>query len=182
MDQLNCNKKCSRILMPTYTATVGEGYIQSICCDYYYGTSPQINIGRGNDALVVLVNPRDSGIDLYLNKLSCANYSNSPIAVEVYTMATLGGEITQSDRIAPGNNGCDFCNGEGQIFYGDDNTISNGVQVYSRSIEAYRTSDGYPNGSIILQPGSTRAYLIKVINPNETAVASLSFAWWEEKR
>lgn len=174
-------KSKSKGLKPKYVATVGEGYVQSRQCEYYYGVSERVDFGKGASAGVLLVNPKDSGVVIYLNKLSCANYANSPISVDVYTKAGIDGELEKSPNIAAGNTGCKCSKSKGRIYYGEELEVTDGTLVYSRSIEPFRTSDGYPNGSIILQPGTSRLYIMKTINPLETSIGSLSFAWWEDK-
>ncbi|WDV47738.1 DUF6143 family protein [Clostridiaceae bacterium M8S5] len=178
MEENRCGCSCLR---PKLVTRVGEGYAQSKKCDYYYGVSERVEFGKDLYSAIVLYNPKKSRKNLFLNKLSCANYSSTAISVEVYVMAKVEGDLEKSHNIALGNTGCCKCNkNKGKILYGNDIKLTEGVKVYSRSIKPFATSDGFPNGSIILAPGTCRLYLLKTICHAESAISDISFAWWEE--
>ncbi len=159
-------------------ATVGEGFSQSNNCQYYFGTVPNINVGSNDVGVVMLYNPASSNSIVYLNKLTCSNYSNSPIQVEVYAEGKVGKNIIESKCKDSGNTKCHDCSNL-KLLYGNVDMDICGTKVYTRSIPSFESSDGYPNGSIILYPGSTRLYVIKPIIDTETSISNLSFAWWE---
>lgn len=181
MNKINCkscNTNCNT-MRPTYTATVGEGIVQSSNCEYFYGMCPLIEFGKEYYAMIALANPRDSGVVLYMNKMSCSNYSGVPLQMMVYATGSIPCSLDVSNKVAPGNSECTEKN-VGKIYYGRYSGIMDGLDVDSRSIQPYQTHDGYPNGAIILHPGKARIYLLKVLNPRECAVTNVAFAWWED--
>lgn len=184
--------------------TIGEGFYQSKKCQYYNGTSPELTVGRGRSGLIVLSNADCSDKIVYLNKITLANYSSAPISLQVYSDVDIDRKLSASCDIAPTNSKCNNNNINNisnnttssnctsssnntsnnnkrslDILYSNDVSIDDGTLVYQRSLGAYDSSDSAPNGSIILCPGSERAYIINTLCPLSTAVVTLSFAWWE---
>lgn len=175
----NCYDKKNN--KPKLVNDISNGFYQSKECIYYYGVSDKIDVGTDSTACVALYNPFNSNKIIYMNKLSCANYSSSPIIVDVYADAKIEGKLKSSTGIANGNTkySCKEIN-IGKILFGKDITLSTGKNVYSRSIPGYETSEGFPNGSIILYPGNLRTYLIKSSCSISSSLISVSFTWWEE--
>lgn len=178
MQKRSCGSKFNDYQL---VADLSDGLKQSKCCQYFYGTSDLVEFGDGKCGVALLHNPKDSNKVVYLNKISCANYSSSPLRIEVYARAELDGKMKCSDGIKPGNSKClyDVCP-QAEILYSSKVTTINGDPVYLRSIMPFDTSDGFPRGSIILYPGFSRIYLFKSLEPNEKSLGSMSFGWWEE--
>lgn len=162
-------------------ADLSGGLHQSKYCQYFYGTSDIVEFGLNKCGIVILHNPEESNKVVYINKLSCANYSNSPLRIEVYPKALIGAKLEKATGARTGNSKClDTVRAQAEIVNGSFVKSIEGEPVYLRSIMPYDTSDGLPRGSIILYPGSSRIYLLKSLDECESCMGSVCFTWWEE--
>lgn len=178
----NGNCECrAKNLTPQYTASVSEAYIQSKCCEYYIGTTKRIAIGNGVNGVVVLSNPKDSRVNLCVNKTNSSNLSNSPISVDVFSCAMIDGNLVKSYDYIQGNLACsELTKPKGQILYGADVNATNGVHIQILTIPPFQVLKGNTSGSVIIPPGAQRIYVFQTINIKETATIAMGLAWWEE--
>lgn len=166
---------------PKYVATVVEGLTQSERCQYFIGSTQRFLFGNGKAAVVVFANPPCSGVNVYMNKISSSNLSASPVSIDIYTRAKVGGHLKRSFDIVPGDLNCIEAKPKTQLLYGSGASILEGKRIYVETITPFDTLRGLPSGSIILPPGTHRAYLFQTIYSQELTTVSMGFNWWEER-
>lgn len=165
---------------PRYVSTVLEGFRQSEDCEYFIGSTQRFIFGNGTTAVVMFCNPTASGVNVYMNKISSCNLSNSPVAIDIYTGGRAEGDLKRSFDIVPGNLNCRDKVPKTQLYYGEDANVLSAQRIFTETIEPYVTLRGAPSGSIILPPGTNRVYLFQTICPGQLAKVSMGFNWWEQ--
>lgn len=166
---------------PKYVTTAGEGLRQSEECEYFIGSTQKFMFGNGTTALVIFLNPKESGVNVYQNKISSSNLSASPVLIDIYTKVKITGELEESFDIVPGDLNCYGKKPNVRLLYSPDASILEGKHIYAETITPFDTLRRQPSGSIILPPGTHRAYLFQTIYSKELTTVSMGFNWWEEK-
>lgn len=164
------------------TPIIGCEVLASEACTYFNGVSNKVNFGKGELGAIILSNPKDSGVIISLNKLSCTNYSTSPIEVNVFADAIIRGKFNKSCNIAPANSSC-IGRSDSQLDILDSESLllKDGIKVFSKIIVPYGTSEGFPGGTVIMHPGAIRVYLFNTIDVNECARVAISYTWVEKQ-
>lgn len=152
---------------------------------YFIGQTPQLN-ANSSTALIALVNPRCSYVNLYINAITVTNLLQDNFSAEFYihsnqTLNTTSYLISCTNlSIVP------TPHNKGIIQYqsGYDLQIYNGVPIFTRIIPQTSTLviDG---GQIIIPPGQSLLVLLNDISPVSSSLNNKSFivafGWWEEQ-
>lgn len=166
---------------PYYIADNSSEYMQNSQQKYFRGKTSIIKVQPGLNVVGTLVNPIDSGVKIYLNKVLTANLSDIPLVENVYYKATIKQELNESYNVALANeyNNEDI-KSNGKIFYGEDISITDGISAETFSIGPYQNFRDNPSGSVILYPGMNYIIEMYIVNPKQSGGCIISFAWWEE--
>jgi len=149
--------------------------------NYFIGQTP-ILTGEDGHALGALVNPSNSGVNIYVNVITVTNLSELSLSAEFYIKYKLTGGLV-SNLVSSANLAINpDPTPKGQIQY--LNTVteapSTSVAIFTRIVSPSSTLviDG---SQIIIPPGQSLVVYLGGILPIEPDSTRVAFGWWEEK-
>lgn len=156
--------------------------INSKSREFYIGTSTRFTFGELRNGVVEIYNPKDSGVNIFINNAIFTNLSDSNISMDVFSFSNTSGNVNKSFNIVPGNLG-NICirKPKARLYYGIGVDVENGVEMLIYTIPKFSNLEVSPEGSVVLPPGANRVYIFNTINYKDTATVSVSFKWWEEE-
>jgi hypothetical protein len=171
----NADKKIDK------TVSIPYALYQSEEGNYFIGQTP-ILTGEGGRALAALVNPCDSGVNIYLNAITVTNISQLSVSAEIYVKYKVKGGLA-SDLVSSANLAISSkLTSKGQIQYLNTTTEapSTSIPIFTRIVSPYSTLviDG---SQIIIPPGRSLVIYLGGILPIEPDSTKVAFGWWEEK-
>lgn len=160
---------------PGYNAQLGR---------YFIGQTGDLNFGNGYDAWGGLVNPINSGVNLFFDIFTITNYSEISYTAEIWLGAKSPRNAIKSDTVTPSNQSIEpppipkAC-----IKHSDEITkpFTEGVNIFDRIVTPNSTlvSDSH-QGSMIIGPGGSFSILLR--SPSRQIItATIVLTWWEEK-
>ena len=163
------------------TVSIPYALYQSEEGNYFIGQTP-ILTGEGGRALAALVNPRNSGVNIYVNAITVTNLSELSVSAEIYLKYKVKGGLV-SDLVSSANLAFNpDPTPKGQIQY--LNTVteapSTSIPIFTRIVSPSSTLviDG---SQIIIPPGESLVVYLGGILPIEPDSTKVAFGWWEEK-
>lgn len=171
----NTDKKVNK------TVSIPYALYQSEEGNYFIGQTP-ILTGGGGRALAALVNPYDSGVNIYLNAITVTNISQLSVSAEIYVKYKVRGGLV-SDLVSSANLAINSkLTPKGQIQYLNTTTEapSISIPIFTRIVSPSSTLviDG---SQIIIPPGRSLVVYLGGILPIELNSTIVAFGWWEEK-
>jgi hypothetical protein len=151
---------------------------------YFIGQTGMLNFGNNYDAWGGIVNPYNSGVNLYFDIFTITNFSPYSYTGEIWLNAMPPGKAKPSSTVTPSN----------QSFYPPPKPkaimeyadylmgpLGNGVNIFGRIVAPNSTlvSDSH-QGSIIIGPGGSFSILLKSPGP-QSIKGTIVLTWWEEK-
>lgn len=172
MSKLN-NKK------PISTVDISDGHTQTKQKRYYYGRGNVLNVAPRGNAVYVLHNPIDSGVNVWVNRTTLTNLSKNPLVNKIILFTSVVQKLKRSAQVANSNtSGGINRKGKAQIFYGTNATIKKGgVDPFLNSLTPYETFIIPINGSTLIAPGQSR--IIELTTLTGKGKCCVSFNWWE---
>jgi len=163
------------------TVSIPYALYQSEQGNYFIGQTPILN-GENGLALAALVNPRNSGVNIYLNAITVTNLSEQRISAEIYLKYKLKGGLI-SDLVSVANLSYNpDPSPKVQIKYLDTVTenTNEGIPIFTRIVPPSSTLviDG---GQIIIPPGESLVVYLGGILPVQPDSTIVALGWWEEK-
>jgi hypothetical protein len=163
------------ITSPGYNAQLGR---------YFIGQTGEIYFGNGYDAWGGLINPVNSGVNLYFDIFTITNYSGISYTSEIWLNAKAPLYSKVSSTVTPSNQGITPPpKPKARIEFSDYITepLRSGVNIFDRIVTSDSTlvSDSH-QGSIILGPGSSFSILLKSPQGEEMIAGTIVLTWWEE--
>lgn len=158
---------------PLYKSTQGT---------YFVGQTKLLTFGRGSHAWGGLVNPRQSGVDLYVNVYTITNFSGQPFPAKVYLNARPPGHAITSTLVSPSNT-TRITRPRAKLQYtkSTTGTPSGGTNVFLREVSPRTTLVSEEDGKFIIPPGGS--FLLFLQGPSTYKVsARVALGWWEERR
>jgi hypothetical protein len=161
-----------------------ENVYHSYLGEYFLGQTDIISFGGGYSGWGGLVNPPDSGVNMFLNAYTISNYSNEPLTTEAWLSSILPGTGKTSPYFAAGNQAiiplpmpkvkiknASFVSGKPR----------GGNYAFVRRVEPIVTLTKHDfQGMFIIPPGSS--FSLFFLSPGKNQVnARVAFGWWEEK-
>lgn len=150
---------------------------------YFIGQTGMLNFGSGYNAWGGIINPIDSGVNLYFDIFTITNFSNQSFMGEIWLNADAPKNAVVSPTVTPSNQGispppipkavmkyADYFNGP----------MTKGVNIFGRIVSSNSTlvSDSH-NGSIIIGPGGSFSILLRPLAP-QYITGTIVLTWWEE--
>ncbi len=147
---------------------------------YFMGHTPLLTMCGKTNAWGGLINPPGSGVNLYVNTFTVSNYSTTSLRAQLWLNSPITGMT--SPFVSPSNTTIPLLKPKTFVMYGNVNgTLTDGVSIFSRVVEANSTTVGNYYGKIIIPPGGS--FLVFLYSPvTQLANAEVAFGWWEEKR
>lgn len=136
---------------------------------------------KGSNSYFILFNPLHSRKDIFIDRVSHANTSNSPVVVNAYCNScdTLPNNATRTNNISNTNTG--FCDdpSAGQVFAGHNIGFVKNTPILVYNTRANDNFVNDVNGSIILSPGSYYLEVTKGFCDSDDGNQYSSISWWE---
>lgn len=150
---------------------------------YFIGKTGLLNFGGGYYAWGGIVNPIDSGVNLYIDIFTITNYSSQNFISEIWLNAGPPNNAAVSFDVTPTNQAVSPPPKPKAIMkYAGFSTepMRKGVNIFDRIVTQNSTlvSDSH-NGSIIIGPGGSFSILLRPNGFQYTGTIVLT--WWEEK-
>lgn len=149
---------------------------------YFVGQTEDLKVGNGMNAWAGLVNPCDSGVNLYANVFTISNFSDEYLTAEVWLNVDFSERGKVSDRISPSNtslkpppeNKVDI-----RFIESTTEVPQKGVNVYERIIPPKTTLVSEEDGKFIEGPDGNYTLVIKS-SSSDFNKAIAAFGWYEK--
>lgn len=164
------------ITSPTFNSELGR---------YFIGQTGLLNFGRGNHAWGGIVNPINSGVNLYVDIFTITNFSVQNFVGQIWLNANTPEKALVSSNVTPANQAFSPERVPKAIMkYASYSTepMTKGVNIFDRIVTQNSTlvSDSH-NGSIIVGPGGSFSILLRA--PGfQYITGTIVFTWWEGER
>lgn len=171
--------------MPEEVVVLSDAVYHSYIGKYFLGQTDMIFFGGNYNAWGALVNPIESGVNMYLNAYTISNFSEEPFTAEGWLSSMLPGEVKLSRHFAAGNQAFVPPPKPGTAIMSASNVINKapagGTYTFTRRVEPNQTLTKHDfQGMYIIPPGSSFALFF--LSPGrESAQCRLAFGWWEEQ-
>lgn len=151
---------------------------------YFIAQTGLLNFGNGYDAWGGIINPINSGVNLYFDIFTITNFSTQGVLGEIWLDADAPINAVASPTITPSN----------QAFFPPPipnavmkdvsylaEPVSGGVNIFDRIVTPNSTlvSDSH-SGSIIIGPGGSFSILLKPLAAQYIS-GTIVLTWWEEE-
>ena len=164
---------------PEYTNDLANGYDQTLRGCYYKGTCEPLFLAMEERAYFILENPKNSGVDIFVNRASYMNMSPAPILVNLYLSDKAKGEIIPCKNVSNANTYFYKREAAGDLLCGR-NLMLKGKEANCRfALSAYTTIKTEESGAVLLAPGRCLIAEMASLIPEMNAGAVSSFRWWE---
>lgn len=167
----------------TKTVNIPNPLFQSLQGRYFVGKTETIRLGKGKNAWGGLVNPFNSGIDLFVNAFTITNYSDQPFTAEIWFNPIPPGKGMISDKVTPANTTLSpLPKPKGKIAFSErvEGFPKKGINAFDRIVPPNSTLASDEDGKFIFPPGGS--FVIFLISPgNEIIEAEIAFGWFEKR-
>ncbi|KGM96937.1 hypothetical protein Z968_04965 [Clostridium novyi A str. 4552] len=163
--------------------TIPNPLYKSLQGVYFIGQTPTLVVGNGSNAWAALVNPIDSGIDLFTNVLSISNFSSkNTIKAGIWLNTTAPGNPATSSSVSPSNTTIPIQPTPEvllQYVQSTNGVPSGGVNIFDRIVPPNTTLVSEEDGKLIVPPGGN--CLLFLESPSKEDIKSIvAFGWWEK--
>lgn len=151
---------------------------------YFIGQTGMLNFGSGYDAWGGIINPIDSGVNLYIDIFTITNFSNQSFMGEIWLNSNTPKNAVISPTVTPSNQSISPPPTPKAVMkYADYSTapLTRGVNIFGRIVAPNSTlvSDSH-NGSIIIGPGGSFSILLRP-PASQYITGTIVLTWWEEE-
>ena len=165
--------------------SIPNSLAKSVQGKYFAGQTESLTLSNTTNAWGALINPVDSGVNLFANVYTISNYSDSPFLAQIWFNATLPAASTPSTKVSPADTAlvpAPFPEVSIQYGQGVSGVPDNGVNVFSRIVPPGATLASEEDGKFIFPPGGNWIiFLTSLDSVTTTFSAVVAFGWWEEK-
>jgi hypothetical protein len=169
---------------PIEVVDITSPAMNSMLGRYFIGQTGMLNLKNGYNAWGGIINPNNSGVNLYFDIFTITNFSTQNLIGEIWLNAKppkksiISPTVTSSNQtILPPPRP------KAVMEYADYTTesLTNGVNIFGRIVAPNSTlvSDSH-KGSMIIGPGGSFSILLKSFGP-QTIMGTIVLTWWEEK-
>ena len=173
-----------RAKQPVEVVDITSPALNSMLGRYFIGQTDMLNFGNKSDAWGGIINPNDSGVNLYFDIFTITNFSLQNYTSEIWLNAKAPRTAKVSSTVTPSNQSISPPPRPKAIMeYADNLTepLTKGVNIFDRIVARNSTlvSDSH-QGSIIIGPGGSFSILLK--SPGQQSITgTIVLTWWEEK-
>jgi len=158
---------------------------QSMQGKYFIGYADNLDFGKGASAWARLLNPLQSGVNLYVNVWTVSDISGIPIRAQFWFNSTPQGTPAESLLITPANTAIrPLHQPKIKLQYATNVTGDplGGIKAYARRCASETTIVETEDGKYIFPPGGSFLVTLSAPeNPDALAAGRVAFGWWEEK-
>jgi hypothetical protein len=170
---------------PAEVVDITSPTMNSILGRYFIGQTGMLNFGNTYNAWGGIVNPANSGVNLYFDIFTITNFSSQSFTGEIWLNLRPPKKAKISSTVTPSNQAVSPPpKPKAIVEYADAMTelsMSKGVNIFDRIVAPDSTlvSDSH-QGSIIIAPGGSFSILLKSPGP-QNVKGTVVLTWWEEK-
>ena len=169
---------------PIEVVDITSPAMNSMLGRYFIGQTGMLNLRNGYSAWGGIINPSDSGINLYFDIFTITNFSTQNFIGEIWLNAKPPKKSVISSTVTPSNQAIvPPPRPKAVMEYADYMTepLTNGVNIFGRIVAPNSTlvSDSH-KGSIIIGPGGSFSILLKSFG-QQSVMGTIVLTWWEEK-
>lgn len=171
-------------IKPQKVVSVPISLFQSRKGRYFVGQTELLCVGEGASAWAALVNPDNSGVNLYANVVTISNFSDEYLTSEVWLNTDLSEGSSVSNKISPTNTALKYLpKNRVDIRFIDSSTIvpKEGINVYQRIVAPNTTLVIEEDGKFIEGPGGNYGVIIRSSSTNISKII-VACGWWEKLR
>ena len=150
---------------------------------YFIVQTGLLNFGNGYNAWGGIINPFNSGVNLYIDIFTVTNFSTQSFIGEIWLNADAPINAVVSSTITSSNQAISpppIPNAVMKYASYLTDPMTRGVNIFGRIVTPNSTlvSDSH-NGSIIIGPGGSFSILLKPLESQYTS-GTIVLTWWEE--
>jgi hypothetical protein len=169
---------------PIEVVDITSPAMNSMLGRYFIGQTGMLNLKNGYNAWGGIINPNNSGVNLYFDIFTITNFSTQNLIGEIWLNAKPPKKSIISPTVTSSNQTIlPTPRPKAVMEYADYTTesLTNGVNIFGRIVVPNSTlvSDSH-KGSMIIGPGGSFSILLKSFEP-QTIMGTIVLTWWEEK-
>ncbi len=170
--------------MPIEVVDITTPALNSMLGRYFIGQTELLDFGNRLDAWGGIVNPIDSGVNLYFDIFTITNFSTQSFVGEIWLNARPPRSAKPSSTVTSSNQAIFPPPKPKAIMLDADNfgePLIKGVNIFGRIVSPNSTlvSDSH-KGSMIIPPGGTFSILLQS-QDMQNVQGTIVLTWWEEK-
>lgn len=165
--------------------TMPYSLYHSLQGQYFVGYADNMFFEKDRNAWAALANPRNSGVNLFINVWTVTDLNEPPIRMQIWLNSILTGDYTISSLVTPANTAINPLPKPRVQLLQASNVSSvpeGGIKAFVRRTLPGETVIAEEEGKFIIPPGGNFAIFLS--NPegiNIPASTRVAFGWWEEK-
>lgn len=170
--------------LPPQVAAMANSLYHSLQGQYFVGYADNMYFEKDKNAWAALYNPKNSGVNLFVNVWTVTDLSEPPIRMQIWINADLPGDPTKSRLVTPANTAiCPLPIPKVKILQASnvEGMPQNGVKAFVRRGVYGETIVAEEDGKFIIPPGGNFAVFL---SSSEETSAPFSvreaYGWWEE--
>lgn len=176
------NSKIYKERLPLKVVDLTFSVWEALQGNYFLGQTNLLTFGDEHNAWAALLNPPDSGINLFWNVYTLSNFSNKPFIAEVWLNSIPPSKGTASKNVASANQfATPPSKPKVELQFGENviKSPSGGIYSFTRMVEPNYTLTRHDfQGMIILPPGGSAITYLK--SPTKSTIQTrVAFGWWE---
>lgn len=165
-------------------ASMASSLYHSLQGQYFVGYADNMFFEKDKNAWAALVNPRHSGVNLFVNVWTVSDLAEPPIRMQIWFNAMLPGEPIHSELVTPANTALQPLPKPKVWLMQASNVIGDpegGVKGFVRRTVPGETVVAEEDGKFIIPPGGNFAiFLSNTEGANIPASVRAGYGWWEE--
>lgn len=184
----SCDNHNHTILLPnpiTQVASMPYALYLSLQGKYFLGSTDELAFGNRRSAWAGLHNPFNSGVNLHVYSWQVANNGPSPIRAQIWFNSNPPGRPTKVTTVTPSNTSLCLLPSPRIRLLQASNVVrepEGGVKAFVRRAQSGVTIGDEEVGKFIFPPGgSFIIFLSNPETPDQPALATISYSWWEEE-
>lgn len=170
--------------IPQQVAIMANSLYHSLQGQYFVGYADNMVFEKDKNAWAALVNPSNSGVNLFVNIWTVTDLYEPPIRLQVWLNSRLPGNYTISELVTPSNTAIRPLP-KPRVQLLEASNVSGipegGIKAFVRRSIPGETIVAEEEGKFIIPPGGNFAIFLS--NPegaNVPASSRAAFGWWEE--
>lgn len=169
---------------PMEVVDITSPSMNSMLGRYFIGQTGMLNLGNRHNAWGGIINPNNSGVNLFFDIFTITNFSTENLIGEIWLNAMPPKNSIISSTVTPSNQTIlPPPSPKAVMEYANYTTepLTSGVNIFGRIVTPNSTlvSDSH-KGSIIIGPGGSFSILLKSFGPLNI-MGTIVLTWWEEK-
>jgi hypothetical protein len=169
---------------PVEVVDITTPAMNSMLGRYFIGQTGVLSFGGGYNGWGGVINPRNSGVNLYIDLFTITNFSTQNFISEIWLNSDAPKNAVISPTVTSSNQAISPPPKPKAVMENSDYLtmpLTNGVNIFGRIVASNSTlvSDSH-KGSIIIGPGGSFSILLRSPGP-QNIKGTIVLTWWEEK-